>query len=367
MRAIVLTCFESNEEPALLAEKSLKNLGFEVKVLTTNFSHIRKTFRTSYPDGFWPIETLPYKKNISFGRLRSHAKFAKDAYDTIEKYNPDLLYVLAPAHSLIKQTAIYKDKHPNVKVILHIIDMWPESLPLGTIKNLLPFKLWKNIRTNNINCADYLISECDLYKEILSKEYQGEIQTIHWARDTKASVYPLNLPEDKLSLIYIGSINNIIDIDEIKRLVETANKDVVLHIVGDGENKKEMFDKLSEVCDVVYHGKVYDYKEKEEIFSCCHAGLNIYKPNLYIGLTVKSIDYFNFGLPVINNIKGDTYKFVEEFKVGINVDCNSKLNYEELKNLRMNNSNIINLYNREFVSDVFVNKCETIIKKVINK
>ena len=367
MKAIVLTCYESNEEPAALASLSLKNMGFEVKTLTTNYSHIRKSFRTSYPDDFWPIETLPYKKNLSVERLKSHARFAKDAFDTIEKYNPDLIYIFAPAHSLIKQANIYKTKHPDVKIIIHIIDMWPESLPIGNIKKTLPFKKWRDIRTNNINAADFVVTECDLYQDILKKEYHGEMKTIHWSRDTVAEKYQLDLPEDKLALAYIGSINNIIDIDEIKRLVCSADKPVILHIIGSGENKEEMLKKLESVCELIYHGPIYDVEEKKNIFSMCHAGLNIYKDNLYIGLTVKSIDYFNYGLPVINNIKGDTAKLVDEYKVGINVNHGSTLKYAELLKMRLDNQNIIDLYNSEFTSSVFIKKCENVIDKVMNK
>lgn len=366
-KAVVLTCFESNEEPAILVTESFKSLGFETLSITTNYSHIRKSFRTSFPSDFRTIETLPYKKNMSIDRLRSHAKFAKDAFELIEKYNPDLIYVLAPAHSLIKEAKKYKNKYPKTKVIIHIIDMWPESLPIGKIKTTLPFRMWRNIRTKNIDVADYLVSECDLYREILSKEYDGNIQTIHWARNENGKEYKLNLPLDKLSLAYIGSINNIIDIDEIKRLVESADKPVELHIIGDGENKDEMLKKLEMVSSVKYYGSVYDPKQKEVIFSKCHAGLNIYKKNLYIGLTVKSIDYLRYGLPIINTIKGDTYKMIEEHNIGLNDDGNIKLQYDVLNNMRLNSKEIINLYNKEFTSEVFENKCKEVINKVINK
>ena len=33
----------------------------------------------------------------------------------------------------------------------------------------------------------------------------------------------------------------------------------------------------------------------------CHAGINIYREGLYIGLTVKCIDYFEHGMPIVND------------------------------------------------------------------
>ena len=360
MKAVVLTCYESNEERMKLVIQSLKLEGFEVVSYTSNFSHIRKEYRNNIPEGMIALKANAYKKNLSASRLYSHNKFAKDVFKRVRGDKPDLLYVIAPANSLISEAYRYK-KETGVKLIIDIIDMWPESLPVSSkIKSLLPFKLWKNYRSKFINCADRLITECGLYHEILKNEYQGEISTLYWARNQKPVYYDTDLG-DTLSLLYIGSINNIINTDLMVKLIENYGKQVTMHIIGDGENKEEMIDKLNKVCEVIYHGPVYDIEKKKEIFSKCHAGLNLYKNDLYIGLTVKSIDYFNFGLPVINNIIGDTSEFVRKYNVGINVDEESILDFDVLKKMRMNNENIYRLYEDNFMSDVFVDRLREII------
>ena len=360
MKAVVLTCYESNEERMKLVIQSLKLEGFEVVSYTSNFSHIRKEYRYNIPEGMIALKANAYKKNLSASRLYSHNKFAKDVFKRVRGDKPELLYVIAPANSLIKEAYKYK-KETGVKLIIDIIDMWPESLPVSSkIKNLLPFKLWKSYRSKYINCADRLITECSLYHEILRKEYQGDINTLYWARNQKPVRYELNL-EDNLSLLYIGSINNIINTGLMVKLIENYGKQVTMHIIGDGENKEEMIDKLNKVCEVIYHGPVYDIEKKKEVFSKCHAGLNLYKNDLYIGLTVKSIDYFNFGLPVINNIIGDTSEFVSKYNVGINVDDNSILDFDKLKKMRMGNENIYELYEDNFESSVFIDKLRDIV------
>ena len=35
---------------------------------------------------------------------------------------------------------------------------------------------------------------------------------------------------------------------------------------------------------------------------------------------MKSMDYFEAGLPIINNIHGDTWSFVDKFGIGVNFD-----------------------------------------------
>jgi glycosyltransferase involved in cell wall biosynthesis len=123
-------------------------------------------------------------------------------------------------------------------------------------------------------------------------------------------------------LAYLGSINNIIDIPKIKEIIETISKikPVTLHIIGDGESKQELIDEAKAGgATVEYHGKIYDPQKKQDVFDKCHFGLNIMKSSVCVGLTMKSIDYFQHGLPIINNIPADTAEIVEEYGVGVNI------------------------------------------------
>jgi len=365
LKVVIATCYQSNEERLSFVLNACKKRKYDTKVYTTNYSHIKKTYRDDVPNGYNAIDTKAYIKNLSIARLLSHKKFAKDLFEEIEKDDPDLIWLMAPANSLIAEANKYKSKHPNTKIIIDIIDMWPESLPLRINKNIFPFNLWRNIRRNNINCADKLVTECDLYHDILSKEYHNDITTIHWARNTKISKLKNDLPKDKLSLCYIGSINNIIDTDTITKLISNCNKPVVLHVIGEGESRYSFVNINRRVAEVIYHGAIRNEKKKNEIFSKCHAGLNIYKNNLYIGLTVKSIDYFGHGLPVINNIKGDTSKLIDKYNIGFNVDENTILDYDAIVKMRKNNAKIYKVYDSYFTSKVFEEKCLKVIDEAI--
>lgn len=365
MKVVIATCFESNEERVSFVLEACKNRKYKTKVFTTDFSHIKKQKRINIPKEYTAIETKPYNKNISIKRMKSHAKFAKDIFKLIEQETPDLIWLMAPANSLIKEAKKYKKKYPATKLVVDIIDMWPESLPLGISSSIFPLSIWKNIRRNNINCADSLVTECDFYHEVLSKEYDSNITTIHWARDNKVVQTKPNLPKDRLSLCYIGSINNIIGTKLVTDIIEKCDMPIVLHVIGEGENRYNFVNLNSRVCEVIYHGAIREENKKNEIFSMCHAGLNIYKNDLYIGLTVKSIDYFEHGLPVINNIKGDTWSMIQKYNVGINIDEDEIIHGEEIINMRKNNKNVYDLFNNNFTKEVFIKKCYEVIDGVI--
>ncbi len=364
MKVLIATCFESNEERARFVYDACKSRGYDVSVITSDFSHIRKQKRENIPEGFTALTTRPYRKNLSIRRMYSHHCFAKDTFRKIEEEKPDLIWLMAPANSLIAEAKKYKENHKDVKLIIDIIDMWPESLPVSVSKDVFPMNLWKKIRSNNIHCCDALVSECDLYHDILKNEYNGNIHTIYWSRDAKAVIHKNGLPDDYLSLVYIGSINHIIDVRRITDVISGITVPVKLHVIGEGENTEQFLEKLKQVCEVIFHGAIRDEQKKTEIFDQCHAGINIYREGLYIGLTVKCIDYFEHGLPIINNIRGDTWRMVEEYHAGINIDARNAVDANTLMNMRHSNWNIYQLFEENFSKDVFTEKCLKVIDEV---
>ena len=365
MKVAIVTCFESNEERVNYIYDACLSRGYNVEAISSDFSHIRKEKRDSSTDRIKLLEAKPYKKNLSIERMLSHHQFAKNVFSLLESNKPDLLWLIAPANSLIAEADKYKRRHPDVKIIADIIDMWPESLPISINKNLFPLNLWKNLRSRHLKCADHVVTECDMYHEILSNEYKGQIDTIYWARDNEDVVNNPEPADDKLNLIYIGSINNIIDSSKISDVIARCDKKVVLHVIGEGENTELFLNKMKKVCEVVYHGAVRDEKRKAAVFDKCHAGINIYRDNLYIGFTTKCIDYFEHGLPIINNIKGDTWKMVEEHDAGINVSDETNIDSDILIRQRKNFLNIVDLYNDNFTKEVFTKKCLQVIDEVI--
>ena len=44
------------------------------------------------------------------------------------------------------------------------------------------------------------------------------------------------------------------------------------------------------------------------------------KTTVNVGMTMKSLDYFSFGIPIINNIRGDISKLVQDENIGFNIE-----------------------------------------------
>ena len=234
----------------------------------------------------------------------------------------DLLWVLAPPNTFVADAARIKQKHNRIRLIIDLIDLWPETMPVGKLKPMLHG--WQMLRDKNLRYADTVITECNLYRKVLRRVLNGmDVYTLYLAREDKGYEPKLSLPEDTINLCYLGSINNIIDIDTIGEVIKSlrvsTQKNVRLVIIGDGEKKYEFIRKAEEAgAEVDFKGCIYGREEKQKVFDSCHYGLNIMKGSVCVGLTMKSIDYFEFGLPIINNIKGDTWSAIEKKHCGVN-------------------------------------------------
>jgi len=329
----IVNCFDTYEHRVDLLCDTFKELGHNVLILSSDFRHFEKCKRLEKKEGFIFFKTLPYVKNLSINRMKSHVEFSKDISKYIEQNinSFDLIWALIPPNSLVKDLSKIKKKYSNVKLIYDLIDLWPETMPININKNIFPFSYWKKIRDKHIKYADSIVTECNLYQNILQDVLkEKKVHTLYLARPLYEYQPNLHLPDDKISLCYLGSINNIIDIDVIVDIIKQINiiKPVEFHIIGDGERREELIDKSkTSGVEVIYHGKVYDRKEKQYILDGCHYGLNIMKTSVCVGLTMKSMDYFEFGLPIINNISGDTWNIVDNRLCGINVD-NKMINFD---------------------------------------
>ncbi|MBU3127156.1 glycosyltransferase [Clostridium tagluense] len=323
MKVVIVNCFDTYEDRIDLIHDFFINNGYDVTIVQSDFRHFKKVKRTESKQHFIFVESKPYNKNMSVARMTSHYRYAKMAFQLVEDLQPDLLYVIVPPNSLAKFAAKYKRRHSNIKLIFDLIDLWPETMPVERIKDMPPFNFWRLMRDKSLKYADLVITECNLYQSILKIVLKGiKTETIYLAkRKVNIDRHPL-FNKDEIHLGYLGSINNIIDIPNIKRLIKSIHeiKPVTIHVIGDGESRDVLIDEIKSTGAIVeYHGKIYDPQKKQDIFDKCRFGLNIMKDTVCVGLTMKSIDYFQAGLPIINSIQADTAEIVDKYNIGINV------------------------------------------------
>lgn len=334
--------------------------GYDVIYVTSDFDHMtKKRYYFNEYKNSKQLHVISYKKNLSISRILSHLMFSYKTFYMLLACKPELVYVEVPNNSLVKSSAKYK-KINNAEIIVDVFDMWPESMPVKT-KNMIVnmgFNIWRNFRNKNLKFADQIWIECDYYRELLSAQNINlPMETKYLTLENAETSIETKVSEDEIDLCYLGSINNIIDISLIEKIVSelAKNKRTRIHIIGDGERKDEFLEILKQnSIEIIDHGKVYEIDKLQEIFNQCWFGVNVLREGLAIGITMKSISYFRGGLPIINTVQGDTSRFVEECNIGINVDrhdvksCVSRILNITKDDLACMKNNTRNLFEQKF-------------------
>lgn len=378
--ALIISCF-SWYDNRLKPIKELLQSKYKYKVycFTSDFIHTTKNYIEEKNPELEYIHVPSYKKNLSIKRFISYICFGNRINKKIKELSPELIYLVLPPNNTARYCLRYKKRHPFVLYYIDLIDLWPESMPINNkLKNNLLMKKWALLRNSSFIYADHIFVECNYYRErlqgIIDEKKSSVLYLTREMTNAEKELVESNLKKKQhsdslVSLCYLGSINHIIDIERVCSLIQEIKKtrfDVELKIIGDGESRKELIKRAEDAgAKVTYHGKIYDQIQKIELLSTCDYGLNIYEDGAAVGLTIKSIDYFSMGIPIINTIKGDTWEMVSQYKVGINYGSSVNDCVEKILNMnRELGENAYDLYKKKFSHDAFN---ETVINSFTRK
>ena len=98
---------------------------------------------------------------------------------------------------------------------------------------------------DHLKAADLVITECHYFQKFINAK-QEKTAVVYWPKEVPEG-WKMEAPENEapespavIHFAYLGSINNIIDIDGIVNFLEITGKmtPVFLHVVGDGENER---------------------------------------------------------------------------------------------------------------------------------
>ena len=228
-KLFIISCFDEYQSRNKFVEQYFVEQGYQVKTFISNFHHQKKEFLKAAPrDNVELIHTVAYSRNFSFARIKNHYLFAKKVANIVKAEKPDVVYANIPPNFVSWYLGKCRKRGFVQKLIFDVYDMWPETMTFGKSSLLLklPFKLWSFIRNKNINYADLTITACQLHEKILEKQGVENLKTLHLLKEKKLSVdvIPKDYDLSEIKLCYLGSANNIIDIDMICKVISEIKK-----------------------------------------------------------------------------------------------------------------------------------------------
>lgn len=314
---------KSISRPSFVRE-SLIAKSIDVLVVTSNYSHQLKQSVNFTDDNIVTVKTLQYFSNTSVARFISHFFLAFALFFKARERakDVDIFYVTAP----FAITALLLKCFLRKKVIVDIIDYWPNSLPFE--KNVLtsPFlKLWQKINFISCKCADYTTSLSSTFLTLA--EFDTSHQIMFGAK--KKFINKFTLPDSKIAIVYLGNVGSLYDFESLLYVFEKYPNKFTFDLIGSGDMLEWLRCELDRIgVEYTFHGMIYCESTMAEIIKHCHFGFNGYR-NTNASFSYKALSYFSYGLPVINSMRGDLFNYVEKYGLGLNYNQGCKLSLEK--------------------------------------
>lgn len=314
--------------------------GYDVEIITTNFSHIKKQTRNipkqafeRLPYKYTMLPEPPYKKNISLKRIFSHHVFGCE----LKKYlnsrtDIEAIYISVPSLDVGVAAADYCNRH-KIPFFVDIQDIWPEAfelvLPVRNVTKCVLYPMRKKAQYI-YKSATYLVAVSTTYLAVGKKaapKTQGicvYLGTDLFRFDQAKIRYAHEKVADEVVIGYVGTLGASYNIDiiinAINILVKKGYK-VKFKILGDGP-EIERLKKMGEGLPIEFMGRL-EYDRMVGELCSCDIAVNPIKQGAAQSIINKHGDYAAAGLPVVSTQESKEYReLITRYKCGINCAVN---------------------------------------------
>ena len=316
--------------------------GYDVEVISSTFRHQTKQHRditnvleNKYLYKITLLHEPGYKRNVSFQRIYSHHRFAKEVTKYLEsRKKPDLIIVSVP--SLSVGSAVTKFANANdIKVIIDIQDLWPEAYKMAfnipVVSDILFSPMM--LQANKIySRADRVMAVSQTYVDrgLSQNKKDDKGLAVFIGTDSKLVAEATEgksvaKPENEFWIGYIGALGHSYDIkliiDAIKILNNKGINNILFKVMGEGmliDEFKAYAESQQVNCE--FTGFI-EYGDMMVNLSACDVAVNPIVGKSVASIINKVSDYAMAGVPVINTQNSSEYrKLIEDYNCGINCE-----------------------------------------------
>jgi glycosyltransferase involved in cell wall biosynthesis len=358
---ILVVCQYYYPEPFRISDicETLVQRGYEVTVLTGLPNYPEGRVLDEYRHGKKRNETLNGVKvirNFEIGRGSSHLalflnylSFAVSASLKVQfmKEEFDVIFVnqLSPVMMGIPAIA-YKRKH-HKKILFYCLDLWPDSLAAGGIKEgSMIYKLFFKISKWIYNSADMILVTSSMFKDYFKGTLGMTSENIKHLPQYAEGLFTRSLCAPGSQVMKAGGngtysfvfAGNIGDMQSVETIVRAANElkehsNIAFHIVGEGSKSdecKRLADSFG-LANVAFYGR-RPIDEMPQFYGMASAMLITLKDNQTMSYTLpgKLQSYLAARKPVIGAINGEAARVIADSGCGL---CCAAENYKGLADL----------------------------------
>jgi len=347
---ILVVCQYYYPEPFRITDvcESLVHMGHDVTVLTGLPNYPEGHILDGYRNGKKRAEVLNGVKiyrcfelgrgNNSLKLFLNYLSFAVSgslkAFFIKDKFDVVFVNQLSPVMMGIP-AMIYRKKNKK-KILLYCLDLWPDSLVAGGIKEgSIIYNIFKIISKWIYNSADSIAVTSSMFIDYFNNKFGINKQKIFHLPQYAEDIFTESVEvekDDKNNFVFAGNIG---EMQSIETIVKAANElrnqsNIIFHIVGDGSKLEDckILAKELELDNIIYYGRK-PVSEMPYFYGLADAMLLTLKNNKTISYTLpgKIQSYMAAGKPIIAAINGEANRVIKEADCGL---CCEAENHIEL-------------------------------------
>lgn len=334
-----------------LAGKVLSEQGYKVFLFISDYSHKEKKvvpekgqLEINSNFNIVVVPTTAYQRHISLKRIRYEQNFAKAISQNSWKIPmPQIIILKEPAIFMFENLKHFI-KTSGAKLVLDIIDLWPELFELKFPAKLrwlgkLIFRNFYKKREKIFKAASAMTAVAPDYLQVglnVNPGVPGEV--VYWGCNTSSIQVQLNaakpallsglkLPEKGSHIwgIYAGTLGESYDITTLLKAAKKMQRDfpdLKFLIAGAGPSHEKVQEAASSGSNIFYLGSI-PTNQLYQLFSFCDFGFSTYADGSTVSMPIKCYDYLAAGLPLVNSLKRNLGTFLDENMLGYQYEASN--------------------------------------------
>lgn len=254
------------------------------------------------------------RKTGTLNRLRNYFSYPRASKKYVRGLpnNFDVVFINQLSPVMMAKAGIWYAKKHHIKTILYCLDLWPESLCAGGIKNgSLIYKVFKAISKKVYCNVDKILITSRSFQTYLHDMFGILEQSIYYLPQYAEAQF-LTLREKEQGEIFnlffagnIGTAQNIDTIIDAAKLLK--DQKVMFQIVGDGIELDNLKKQANGLQNVIFYGRK-PLEDMPKYYEMADAMLVTLTDDPILSLTLpgKVQTYMAAGKPIIGAIDGET-------------------------------------------------------------
>ncbi len=336
---VLVVCQYYKPEPFRISDicEALVEMGHSVTVVTGTPNYPEGVIYPGYENGAKADEVingvtvhrcpLIPRKSGAIYRFLNYYSFVWSSQKYLRKLEEDfdVVFVNQLSPVMMAQAGLSWAKRKGKRCVLYCLDLWPESLLMGGIRQgSLIYKVFWNISRRIYRDADEIMVSSHgftpYFGEVLGLKEKKIRYLPQYAEEMFDSVSTNFQEKDTVDFLFAGNVGNLQSVETIVEAARLLKEEtgIHIHIVGGGISLDKCKEQARGLTNITFYGRK-NLQEMPRYYAMADAMMIslVKDPAMAANLPGKVQSYMAAGKCVIGSIDGETARVIREADCGM--------------------------------------------------